>query len=94
MRLEMKSRAKEARRSVRYRQFENREKLREAAAGTGGKRLKTASRRAMASARKQTTEGAGERLLGLEWRRLGNSLSVHRERSPARCDRGSAPSSI
>jgi hypothetical protein len=67
MRLEMKGRAKEARRSVRYRQFENREKLREAAAGNGRKRpKKSAPGRAMASARKQTTEGAGEQLRRLE----------------------------
>jgi hypothetical protein len=67
MRLEMKSRAKQARRSVRYRQFENREKLREAAAGNGRKRpKKTTPGRAMASAWTQTTEGAGEQLRGLE----------------------------
>jgi hypothetical protein len=63
MRLEMKSRAKEARRSVRYRQFEDREKLREAAeAGYGAKRPARAPRRAMASARKEAVEATGEPL--------------------------------
>jgi hypothetical protein len=53
-RLEAKAQAKEARRSVRYRQFAEREKLRKrAAAAAGGKRVQAAPKPAMASVREQ-----------------------------------------
>jgi hypothetical protein len=52
-RLEIKGRAKEARRSVRYRRFAEREELRRAAAIAGGKPPRSAPRPAMASVREQ-----------------------------------------
>jgi hypothetical protein len=52
-RLEIKSRAKEARRSVRYRRFAEREELRRVAATAGGKPYEAAPRPAMASLREQ-----------------------------------------
>lgn len=52
-RLEIKSRAKEARRSVRYRQFAEREELRRVAATASGKPVQSAPKPAMASVREQ-----------------------------------------
>jgi len=53
MRLEIKSRAKEARRSVRYREFENREKVERAAGAKPEPRAAKADRRQFASTRGQ-----------------------------------------